>query len=990
MTRYCNIDIEAAEKALEKGDVQTLLDMVSPDIEDRNLLDAYILAETSEISALSPEKRIDLLGQAIFIAYQFREDFEEYGQLLHHSGHLAYQQLLKKMESLDMEPSLWEEPIGVIAKLYPKPDDLYYNQKCEALRISQVYLYLYLYGIDKAPPEEQDDLRAYTVALCTLAVGYSSAAGCFFECMTMAEIAVDVIAKIDAERWLKTKPESIRLDMRNALHDIALKAVKAARQLHRDSEAAKWAGFADSLSGCLGENGDSRSFLSERGDLLLVLGKAEKALETFEKIKSEPHSSSQDIKKAIRKEEWTKFNITGDWKNLLNTAFPESLNINDKCKFQRIFDSAATGNANQEDFAALLSLMNKAMTNPTITLPNGDTDPPIHSSDTTDPENLFMLLKAIAQTINAQDDGNLNELLKQLPEIEQVAGGDSLNQLMANFFLIYLRQSHGASITWQSLAPLAARLFDLPPMLFLANLAPLAGILYKMGGIELVKGADTVAALVERVTFDDETERTPLTNFNQTALAMPIIDLLLALLVKISKCILAESNLWLERAARLKYFATYRVQKQQKEVKLFEYPQELSSGDAREVNRMVEALTRYSLATLGKGGCGKLEEKKQLKTLLFPIYSRCRLSYDTTPLDFRFPEIIHVEAARMPGETYVPPLISIVYTGYGWQVYTAKNSLNVNDVKKYMEFITAPYELIKNYNNMNSIAAGVRLRESLIPFADKATSFPIIGVRSSSIYHTIPLDSLPLAVDETVGRVTRWIGEEIVTVLLTGQNQELGELYKSKTVTNVVLFANSSFPGIGLPDLPGVKNEVEAIQRIVEIKSNASAIFYFGPRSNRYNFLRLSGANAPGILHIATHGIVNNNEPSNSCIVLSREDHQGNKVLAAVGYYDIMLMDLRKCDLVVLSTCSTHEGKNILGEGIMGLAWAFKAAGAKAVIGTRWPVNDAAAVEFWKEFYENLFEGIPIGKAFYDARLHIMKQEEWCHPTYWGVFQLIV
>jgi CHAT domain-containing protein len=54
-----------------------------------------------------------------------------------------------------------------------------------------------------------------------------------------------------------------------------------------------------------------------------------------------------------------------------------------------------------------------------------------------------------------------------------------------------------------------------------------------------------------------------------------------------------------------------------------------------------------------------------------------------------------------------------------------------------------------------------------------------------------------------------------------------------------------------------------------------------------------------------------------------------------VGYHDILLMDLQRCDLISLSVSSTYQGKSILGEGIMGLAWAFNAAGAKVVIGKR-------------------------------------------------------
>ena len=51
--------------------------------------------------------------------------------------------------------------------------------------------------------------------------------------------------------------------------------------------------------------------------------------------------------------------------------------------------------------------------------------------------------------------------------------------------------------------------------------------------------------------------------------------------------------------------------------------------------------------------------------------------------------------------------------------------------------------------------------------------------------------------------------------------------------------------------------EGEAIRKSVEASGNAFATFYVGPRSNRNSFLELSGAEAPEILHIATHGLSN-------------------------------------------------------------------------------------------------------------------------------------
>jgi len=265
----------------------------------------------------------------------------------------------------------------------------------------------------------------------------------------------------------------------------------------------------------------------------------------------------------------------------------------------------------------------------------------------------------------------------------------------------------------------------------------------------------------------------------------------------------------------------------------------------------------------------------------------------------------------------------------------------------------------------------------------------LIGVRSTGVYHKIPLDSLPLPVNEETGKVAHWVGEQITSVLLTGLNQDLSILEKPSSMERIALFANSDFKG-KFPPLKGTKNEAKAVEDIIRTRADSSLELFRETESNRENFLQLSGSKAPQIIHIASHGILNEETPSSSFIALSNEDSQGDSILGAVGYFDIMLMDLRQCDLVVLSACSTHEGKSIIGEGIMGLAWAFKAAGTKAVIGTRWRVPDEAAAAFWRKFYESLCGGRPIGEAFQGARMHIMKQERWNHPYYWGVFQLIV
>jgi CHAT domain-containing protein len=333
------------------------------------------------------------------------------------------------------------------------------------------------------------------------------------------------------------------------------------------------------------------------------------------------------------------------------------------------------------------------------------------------------------------------------------------------------------------------------------------------------------------------------------------------------------------------------------------------------------------------------------------------------------------------------PVINVAYGDGNWGAYVPEVEIDKSYVPGYLDLLETSGALGLEDDVMVEI--GLKLRKALLPIPQHKGLFSLTAVRSTGIYHKIPIDSLPLLVDEETDKVAHWVGEQITSVLLTGLNKDLAVLEKPLFINNITIFANSTFK-YPLKSLPGVVKEIGAIEEAIKTTSDVSLELYRESDSNREAFLRLSGKNAPQVLHIATHGIISEESPSASFIALSDKDSEGNAILGAVGYFDIMLMDLRQCDLVVLSACSTHEGRSIIGEGIMGLAWAFKAAGANAVIGTRWPVNDAAAAAFWGKFYENICGGHPIGKAFQGARMHILKQEKWNHPYYWGVFQLIV
>lgn len=67
-------------------------------------------------------------------------------------------------------------------------------------------------------------------------------------------------------------------------------------------------------------------------------------------------------------------------------------------------------------------------------------------------------------------------------------------------------------------------------------------------------------------------------------------------------------------------------------------------------------------------------------------------------------------------------------------------------------------------------------------------------------------------------------------------------------------------------------------------------------------------------------------------------------------------LDLRGARLVVLSACDTARGVAVAGEGLVGLVQAFRAAGARSVVGSLWPVDDAVTAELMPRLYDALLE----------------------------------
>jgi CHAT domain-containing protein len=186
--------------------------------------------------------------------------------------------------------------------------------------------------------------------------------------------------------------------------------------------------------------------------------------------------------------------------------------------------------------------------------------------------------------------------------------------------------------------------------------------------------------------------------------------------------------------------------------------------------------------------------------------------------------------------------------------------------------------------------------------------------------------------------------------------------------------------GEKLKPIPSAKKEVEMLAKLYGAKQSAIYTNYLATET-------IFKTNSKGfnILHFATHGILNNQFPMYSALVLSlANDSNEDGLLEA---WELMSMNLN-ADLAVLSACESGRGEASLGEGMVGLSWAFFIAGTPRIVASQWKVDSISTTELMTEFHRNLrlFPNNPVAKSLQMAMLKQIKKQSFRHPFYWAGF----
>ncbi|XP_074609557.1 tetratricopeptide repeat protein 28-like [Acropora palmata] len=182
-----------------------------------------------------------------------------------------------------------------------------------------------------------------------------------------------------------------------------------------------------------------------------------------------------------------------------------------------------------------------------------------------------------------------------------------------------------------------------------------------------------------------------------------------------------------------------------------------------------------------------------------------------------------------------------------------------------------------------------------------------------------------------------------------------------------------------LPNLPCAQEEVEMIASILNTRPLT------GREATKAEVIkRMSSV---GLIHIAAHGNKRTGE-----IALSPNLGWTSKFPREKDFIlkmsDVQAANLR-ARLVVLSCCHSGRGRILKGEGVVGIARAFLAAGARSVLISLWAIDDEATMVFMKNFYQHLKEGKTASAAIHQTMKSLRESEKFSEMRHWAPFQLI-
>lgn len=192
--------------------------------------------------------------------------------------------------------------------------------------------------------------------------------------------------------------------------------------------------------------------------------------------------------------------------------------------------------------------------------------------------------------------------------------------------------------------------------------------------------------------------------------------------------------------------------------------------------------------------------------------------------------------------------------------------------------------------------------------------------------------------------------------------------------------------GQSWPPLPGAESEVSAIRALFRKERTTALLGSDATESNLIERNRTGELARYRYLHFAAHGFLSTDVPALSALVLAQAGNpRGVDGYVTASEWPQYRLD---SDLIVLSACQSALGKQIQGEGVMGLPYALFVAGNRQTLLSLWPVGDESTARFMTRFYTRLRAGARPADALAAVKREFRRSPRDAHPLHWAGFVL--
>ena len=400
--------------------------------------------------------------------------------------------------------------------------------------------------------------------------------------------------------------------------------------------------------------------------------------------------------------------------------------------------------------------------------------------------------------------------------------------------------------------------------------------------------------------------------------------------------------------------------------------------DIIEQEQLLKSQINFTEKKINKSESNTLQDelfelKHQYRTLLTTIETNYK-SYYNLKYNSQVISVSELQNQLKPEDV----LLSYFYGNHA--IYTIAITKKTKTIKQYKIEKQTEKEIVSIYKMLTNPKSNLKILNSKSYNLYKKLIAPsLVNLKKKNLIIIADglLNYIPFSSLNTNSNQSKYLIESYAVSYVNSATL-LNQLSDNKTINNKVLAFAPSFNNASSKLLPLPNNITEATNILEVFKGKTlinkdATLSNFNTESSKY-----------GILHFATHAILNDENPEYSYLAF-QPNTKNNSLLYVSDLYNTNL----NTNLVTLSACESGIGDLKRGEGFVSLARGFYFSGVSSICSTLWKINDGSSLKIMNSFYKNISKGKPKNIALQQAQLFFISennQNTLVHPYYWSGF----